>query len=170
MLCENCKKNEATTYIKRIVNGRLSEYPLCDSCAAAFGYSDVLGLGLRFRDFIENYLSSSDLSSMTNRGIRCDRCGSTIEDIVSSGKVGCADCYRIFGDKLESAVRHIHGRSIYSGTKAPVGNETPAEEVHQEIDSDITERLKAAVARQDYEEAERLSRILREKGGEGNNG
>lgn len=168
MLCENCKKNEATTFIKRIVNGRLSEYPLCDTCASAFGYGDVLGLGLRFRDFIENYLSSGDLSSMTNRGLRCDKCGSTIEDIVRSGKVGCADCYRIFGDKLDSAVRHIHGRSVYSGTKAPIKTESNTSEEKTDPDNDIREQLKKAVARQDYEEAERLSRILRGAGGKDN--
>ena len=32
MLCEKCKKNTATTYIKTLVNGKYSEKHLCSEC------------------------------------------------------------------------------------------------------------------------------------------
>ena len=37
MLCENCKKNVATTYFKQTVNGKTTEIFLCDECAAKLG-------------------------------------------------------------------------------------------------------------------------------------
>ena len=33
MLCKNCGLRPATTHIKRVVNGKVSEYHLCSECA-----------------------------------------------------------------------------------------------------------------------------------------
>ena len=41
MLCQNCGKYEATTHIKRIVNGEATEAHLCSDCARALGYDSV---------------------------------------------------------------------------------------------------------------------------------
>lgn len=32
MLCQKCKKNNATTYYKEVINGKTTEYTLCDDC------------------------------------------------------------------------------------------------------------------------------------------
>ena len=40
MLCQNCGKNPATTHIKTIVNGKLTEYDLCSECAREMGYNN----------------------------------------------------------------------------------------------------------------------------------
>ena len=34
MLCQSCGKNHANTHVKRIINGELTEYMLCEKCAA----------------------------------------------------------------------------------------------------------------------------------------
>mgnify|MGYP006864392464 CR=1 FL=1 len=41
MLCQNCGRNEATTHIKRIVDGESSELHLCSGCAQHLGYSGM---------------------------------------------------------------------------------------------------------------------------------
>ena len=43
MLCQNCGKYEATTHVKRIINGESAEAHLCSDCAKALGYNDVFG-------------------------------------------------------------------------------------------------------------------------------
>ena len=49
MLCQSCGKNQANTHIKRIINGELTEYMLCEKCAAKMGYSNIFeGFGLGF--------------------------------------------------------------------------------------------------------------------------
>ena len=45
MLCKNCGKNPATTHIKTIVNGKLTEYDLCSECAREMGYTCGEGNG-----------------------------------------------------------------------------------------------------------------------------
>ena len=34
MKCQKCKNNEATTHVKRVINGVTEEYELCRDCAA----------------------------------------------------------------------------------------------------------------------------------------
>jgi hypothetical protein len=47
MLCQNCERNEATTHIKKVVNGETAETHLCADCAAHLGYGDFFsGFGL----------------------------------------------------------------------------------------------------------------------------
>ena len=60
MLCQNCGKYEATTHIKRIVNGEATEAHLCSDCARALGYDSV------FPDFGFNF--SDMLGSIFQRG------------------------------------------------------------------------------------------------------
>ena len=51
MLCQNCGKNEATTHLKRIINGEAAETHLCSQCAAALGYNSVFSdFGLNLSD------------------------------------------------------------------------------------------------------------------------
>ena len=45
----------------------------------------------------------------------CTLCGSTWRDLRESGKVGCAKCYDVFRDELESTVQSIHGRAAHVG-------------------------------------------------------
>ena len=39
MLCDNCAKRQATTFIKRTVNGQTQELHLCPQCAALDRYA-----------------------------------------------------------------------------------------------------------------------------------
>ena len=60
MLCQNCGKNEATTHIKRVVNGDTTETHLCAECAQHLGYGDMFsGFGLNLDDFFGSFLGDS---------------------------------------------------------------------------------------------------------------
>ena len=37
MRCEHCNQNEATTYIKQNINGKVTEMHLCRDCAEKLG-------------------------------------------------------------------------------------------------------------------------------------
>ena len=45
MLCEICKKNEATIHIQEIIGGQKKSMHLCSSCAAAKQQGEGLDLG-----------------------------------------------------------------------------------------------------------------------------
>ena len=52
MLCQNCGKNQATTHVKKTINGETSELHLCAACAAKQGLGGMWnGFGFDLGDF-----------------------------------------------------------------------------------------------------------------------
>lgn len=153
MLCQNCKKNEATTHIKTIVNGEATEAHLCSDCAKSLGYDGVFSdFGFNFSDMLSSFFSEPVMAGLGGRSLRCDKCGSTFNDIVRSGKIGCGDCYSTFYDKLLPSLERLHGRTSHEG-KIPnciveVPDKTEKEKLQDELDE--------AVKSQDYEKAAEL--------------
>ena len=154
MLCQNCGKYEATTQVKRIVNGESAEAHLCSDCAKALGYNDVFGgFGNTFGDLLGSFFGEPQVSAISSRTIRCEKCGNTFNDIVNSGKIGCADCYTTFYDKLLPSLQRIHGKTRHEGKnptiiKAEVTNVNPIE--------DLEEQLRIAIDEQNFEKAAQL--------------
>lgn len=155
MLCQNCGKNEATTHVKRIIHGSASEYHLCQRCASKLGYGDIFsgfddfGFGGLFGNLFSQ--GQSLLGDTSASALRCEKCGSTFRDIAETGKVGCADCYRIFKDRLMPSLQRIHGRTKHIG-KSPAGV-VPGPEKQIE---DLKGKLQKAIETQNFEEAAKL--------------
>ncbi len=161
MLCQNCGKYEATTHVKRIVNGEAAEAHLCSDCARMLGYEDVFGgFGNIFGSFLGSFLGDSGVSSLSARTLQCDKCGSTFNDIVESGKIGCAQCYKTFYDKLLPSLQRIHGKTRHEG-KIP--NRIAVNEDSSKVQIEkLEEELKAAVESQNYETAALLRDKIKE--------
>ncbi|HHU84286.1 MAG TPA: hypothetical protein GXZ23_03850 [Clostridiales bacterium] len=104
MLCQNCNNVDASVRIKTIIKGRMCEIALCRICASELGYVDDIILDDLFQDFPE-----SSLKTLSNRVMRCDKCGLSFEDIMKNANVGCAKCYETFYDKLVPVINKIHG-------------------------------------------------------------
>lgn len=156
MLCQNCKKNEATTHIKRIINGETTQAHLCSDCAKSLGYDSMFSdFGFSFSDMLSSFFNEPALASIGAHSLRCDKCGSSFEDIVRSGKIGCADCYDTFYDKLLPSLERIHGKTSHEG-KIPNASEIIEKRTELE---DLKAELKKAVDAQDYEQAA----VLRDK-------
>ena len=77
MRCEHCNQNEATTYIKQNINGKVTEMHLCRDCAEKLGVLEPMhsnmGLGSMFEgSFFGNFLGAGLAASHE----RLDRRGS----------------------------------------------------------------------------------------------
>ena len=155
MLCQNCGKYEATTHVKRIVNGESAEAHLCSDCAKALGYNDVFGgFGNTFGDLLGSFFGEPQVSAISSRTIRCEKCGNTFNDIVNSGKIGCADCYTTFYDKLLPSLQRIHGKTRHEG-KNPTIIKAEVTDSASPIE-DLEEQLRIAIERQNFEKAAQL--------------
>lgn len=154
MLCQNCGKYEATTHVKRIINGEAAEAHLCSDCAHALGYTDVFGgFSHSFSDLLGSFFGEPSISALSSHTVRCEKCGNTFNDIVSNGKIGCADCYQAFYDKLLPSLQRIHGKTRHEG-KIPksVKKEQTAENAIESLEKELHE----AVENQNYEKAAEL--------------
>jgi protein arginine kinase activator len=127
MICQVCGKNEATTHVKTVINGKVRERDICTECAKKEGIGNwnpfqgfpgfenpFFSLSNLFGSFLENPLPES----VTH----CPVCGCSFQDISQSGKVGCSECYHVFYDQLLPSIQRIHGNTHHTG-KNPVGNE-----------------------------------------------
>lgn len=159
MLCQHCNKNEATTHVKTMINGEYAEYMLCPECAHKLGYDNM------FSDFNTDFgglLSSFFSNALPARSgaARCKTCGSTLNDIKRSGKVGCADCYDIFFSELMPTIRSIHGNTEHKGKRPGAIEYTVNEEDKGSDKGDRLEGLKAelkkAIADENFERAAQL--------------
>ena len=167
MLCQNCGKNEATTHIKRIINGETTEAHLCSQCAKALGGTDLFSdMGLSLNDFFGGFLSdiSPAVSALGEGVVRCQKCGSTWQDIARDGKVGCSDCYRTFYDKLLPALKRIHGRVRHDGKSIAAPAVSEEEKKEQKINK-MKEELQKAVNEQRFEDAAKLRDEIKEAEG-----
>lgn len=163
MLCQNCQSAEATTHIKRIINGQTAEHHLCRSCAYELGFSDSFSdFGINLSELFGGFLGDFSVSSLSNRVLRCDKCGSTFESIAKSGKIGCANCYMVFYDKLLPSIQRIHGKTKHEGKIASsAGSEI---KLQREI-FDLKEELNKAISEQNFELAANLRDRINEMEG-----
>lgn len=159
MLCQNCGKYEATTHIKRIVNGQRAEAHLCSECAGVLGYNNAFSdFGFNFSDMLSSFFNENTIGVLSNNVVRCEKCGSSFNDIIKSGKIGCADCYRTFYDKLLPSLERIHGRTHHEGKViSTVKIDTPETKL-----TDLKAELDKAVGEQNYELAAKLRDEIKE--------
>ena len=104
-----------------VVAGKLEEYDLCSECARAKGYKSFFNFD--DMDFDFNNLLGSFIGAPTGRSnaMRCPKCGASFEEIAESGKIGCAECYNVFRDRLMPTIHRIHGAAKHKG-KVPGSN------------------------------------------------
>ncbi len=161
MLCQKCGQNPATTHIKTVINGTVSELNLCGYCAAKEGYG-----GGSFGS-ISNMLASM-LGQTMKTGEKipsrsCSCCGLSFSEIAETGKVGCANCYLEFKAELKPYLKRIHGSVRHNGKIAG------RKELTVPANTNKLESLKAElaglVAAEKYEEAAVIRDRIKEEEG-----
>lgn len=181
MLCERCKKNEATVFYRESVNGKERSLSLCAECAKeankkgeiedVFGHENFFWSGFFDDSFSEadklfgSLFGMRELPGRTKEKVKkCPLCGSTFSDLMNSGKAGCPECYKTFSEELTPTVSRIHG------TTSHVGGAPSAFRKDRELKEKIKNleaELKAAVKDEEYEKAAKIRDELRAVRGEG---
>ncbi len=168
MLCEKCKKKQATTYIKQVVNGKVTEMNLCPDCAAEMHIHTGSIFGNHLFGAQNSILSGLFGNTPTGLGSTqtqvCPQCGTSLNEISSSGRVGCANCYTTFREYLRPTIQRIHGKVEHEG-------KIPSDHVKEMTTTEKIDLLKKqmseAVEQQNFEQAATLRdqiRDLEEKG------
>ena len=162
MLCEKCGQNTATTHIKTVINGDITEMKLCGYCAAKEGYTDFQ------KGSLSALLSSMLTGGLQNPGkiqaSRCSFCGATFAQIAEIGKVGCSNCYKEFKSELLPYFKRIHGSVQHNG-KTPVSTQKLATVPEKPSIEELKIKLAELVASERYEEAAVLRDKIKEEEG-----
>lgn len=164
MNCERCHERPAVVHLTEIINNKKRVLHLCEHCARevqaeSFGFIPQMSLhnflaGLFFNQAASPF--SPDLAG----GQKCGKCGLSEAQFAKTGLLGCGDCYRQFGDRLDPIFRRIQGTGRHTG-KVPerTGGRV---KLTKEIDR-LKVRLRESIGREEFEEAARLRDQIRDK-------
>lgn len=167
MLCDSCKKNEATIHITKIVNGVKKEANLCSECAdksgelnlvsdmdimAPFSFPNVLG-GLM--DYVNSNASVKNKASES----KCENCGTTYREFKERGLLGCSQCYQHFKPLILPVIKGVQGNMEHIG-KLP--KKAGKELVQKKQILKLKEELKEAITLEEYEKAAEIRDKIKE--------
>lgn len=161
MLCQNCSKEQATTHIKRVVNGEATEQHLCAACAKKLGFDSFFDdFSLSIPNIFAGFFGDAPLALSGRQSERCATCGSSFEEIVRTGMVGCADCYETFYDRLLPSIQRIHGRAKHAGKHPPqtiaadaAAAQAPQTPSKEDKLTDLQTQMQQAIESQNFEQA-----------------
>lgn len=125
MLCDKCKKNEATVYYTEIINDHREEQHLCEECATgltSFHMNSSFGgheftLGNFLSTILGNPGSYSSAKPFIKEEVRCKGCGMTYSEFQKSGRFGCNQCYNSFENFLNESLKRLHGSDTHIGKR-----------------------------------------------------
>jgi len=152
MLCDICKKTVATVHLTQLIDGKTKKVDMCEACSKEKGVDDPAGFSLA--DLLLGLGAAQEMDQAAAGGeIKCPHCGFTQVDFKKAGRLGCAECYTVFHEGLESLLKTMHKGTRHVG-KIPAAYRQS---------QDMAERLKGlqkkldkAVAEEDFETAAQL--------------
>jgi len=164
MLCDRCSNNEATIHLKEVVNGQVTALNLCPDCAVdAAGQgpggnsgdvdlaSLVLGLAA---EHAPGPTSKQGGEQADGEAQPCPACGLTAAEFRSTGRLGCAQCYRTFASILVPALADMHRATRHQGKTLDTAQNLAGETRRGRSElPQLEEELARAVAAEAYERA-----------------
>lgn len=153
IFCEICKVKKADIRYVSNNHGVLSEHYLCYECNRQREdemRNEAFSIGASLFSAITGGLFSSDNGA---RGAVCRRCGTTSDEFLRSGYVGCGECYKAFEPVMTQTIRRLQHDTSHKG-KTPYG-ENSAVSFEATIEN-LRRQMNKAVETEDYERAEKL--------------
>lgn len=156
MLCDICKKNEASVHLTKIEGTKLHKADLCEQCAKEKGVQDPSSFSVA--DLLVG-LGSADEMKAENDGAKCPVCGFTQADFKKTGRLGCSACWETFEHGLGSLLKAMHKGEQHIG-KVPA-KAVSSHALNERI-QELSEQLTKAVRGEHYEEAAQLRDQIRQ--------
>lgn len=145
----------ATVHYTEVVGGKVTDLHLCAECADKKGLVKPLSKSkFMVADFLAGLAEGLDADELQKETqIRCKTCSLSYAEFRRAGKLGCADCYPSFAEKLDPLLRKIHGSTRYTGKL--IYKTGAKAELKREL-AGIEKRLKAAIRDENFEDAASL--------------
>jgi len=169
--CDDCKVREANVHLTHVGEEGAETFHLCEDCARERGVpipdSDIILKGLEALAGAVGASSSGGAGSVKvtvkpkegagvgqaaaeEEDIVCRKCGMKFSEFRSGGRLGCAECYDSFEERIDRILVQIHGVSGHKGKRygkssARRGGRAGLERLRRDLD--------AAVRAEQFEQA-----------------
>jgi Uncharacterized protein with conserved CXXC pairs len=160
VLCQICNERPANVHLTKIVNGEKQEFHICEQCAKE---KEGLGISNGFAEFDVPFSFSNILAGLMDftgsmpytaqKQVKCPGCDLGYDDFKKTGRLGCSQCYEVYGDRLEPLLKRIHGNTQHTG-KVP-RRTGGIIRVKRDIEK-LKYELKKAIEEEEYEKAAQL--------------
>ncbi|TAJ08073.1 MAG: hypothetical protein EPO68_15835 [Planctomycetota bacterium] len=161
MLCEVCSKNQATVRITEIgqetspegqKTQSVSLKHLCSKCAQQL---EIEALPPTVSKNVAHIMSMLEQAGRKRPAAEppCPRCGMTLAEFRSKGRLGCAHDYQHFAKHLEPLLKRMHNATSHLGRLPGVDE---AEQQRRTRVGELRQQLDAAIRDEAYETAARL--------------
>ena len=170
MNCENCGKKEATIRYYRNINGVEKQMNLCEECSKKLGIEKEMNFNMPidFSSFWGGFFEDFETPSLFNlvtggNELKCKGCNNTFDNILSTGRFGCPECYETFENEIDELLNRMHGKNRHIGRlgsseKIKVDNSTTKENELKENSKleELKAKLKDLIKEEKYEEAAKV--------------
>ncbi|MCL4385428.1 MAG: UvrB/UvrC motif-containing protein [Actinobacteria bacterium] len=168
MICDNCRKNEATIHLIQLNNnGEVKKFDLCKECAKELAFlsdeninesefnnsTNILAIDLGFFNENESFDFFNNLNSVNKENKRCQYCNISLSAIKKIGRVGCPKCYDEFKEELNPLIKLIQTGIEHKG-KIPI-NSNRRLKIEKKI-KDLKFMLEEQIIIENFEEAAKL--------------
>jgi protein arginine kinase activator len=162
MLCQECEERNAKVHVTKIISGEKKELYLCKDCAQEIGgldFGSEFSFDTLLTGLLNDKLAPDQKFDLAGTETKCKACGLSYKEFSRNGKLGCQDCYKHFGNRLEKVLRRVHSSTSHKG-KIPkqagkkIKQRRRIEELNQKMDAAVEEENfeKAAVLRDEIKE------------------
>lgn len=173
MLCERCKKNEATFHKSIYINGKGFETHLCQDCAKEVDFDEDISmkpLNFNFNDEffgLENQLINdffdgeffSPMLLLEKNTKKCNNCGSTFNDFLRRGRLGCNNCYDVFQEEIRDMLENMENpMDLNLELGSELNKLNPEKSELEKLNDDFNK----AIEEERYEDAGKLKKKINE--------
>ena len=166
MLCQICKKNQATIHMTQQKKERVVKIHVCRQCAEEKGFDYLEKSNFAMGNLISGLFASHPEGQRRERKTyACPNCGTSYDDFKEIARLGCSECYEFFKAQLLPVLRNLHVKTQHLG-KFPASRGARADDIKRI--TLLQEELERAVREECYERAAEIRDEIRElEGGEG---
>jgi len=150
MLCSLCKKHEATVHLTQIIENKMQTIDLCEACSKAKGVDDPTTLSLASLLIGLDAPQEPESPTPEAEALKCPKCGFSQADLKKIGRLGCAECYRTFGESLQGLLKSMHKGLKHMG-KVPRSSRA-VQDISAKIQM-LQKKLDAAILAENFETA-----------------
>jgi protein arginine kinase activator len=159
MLCQFCKKREATIHVTNVENNKVRAIHICPQCAEERGFDELKKSNFAMTDFVAGLFDSAFAAAEKGASLdSCPNCGTSYSAFQEVGRLGCSQCYEFFQKQLIPLLRSIHGNTRHLG-KIPqrYGRQVSLRRKAR----DLQEQMELAIQLEQFERAAELRDEIR---------
>lgn len=159
MICQICKKNQATIHMTQQKKEKVVKIHVCRQCAEEKGFDYLEKSNFAMGNLISGLFAGPPEGKRRARSTyACPNCGTSYDDFKEIARLGCSQCYEFFKAQLLPVLRNLHVKTQHLG-KFPASHGAHADDIKRI--TLLQEELERAVREECYERAAEIRDEIR---------